>query len=473
MVERSVTEQEQAFSKAEKSVANLYNKYKDKLIINPELNRKIVSFQSNKIEPIFRWFHYREGFSKQLIEYILNNINIPTGGKLLDPFAGTGVAPFVAAKHHNMEGIAIELMPVGVFFMECRNEFSKVKNEDLIQYAKKAISSRDEWCNIKPEWSFKHLKITEGAFSCEDEFELCQFKTWLQKNKDKTNKLFLDFVAFSILEKFSYTRKDGQYLRWDHRSPRFINSAKKTLFNKGEVLTFYSALKAKLEYIIEDLSLDENEEYHSNEVKIIGGSVFEFIDKLEDNSLDAVITSPPYCNRYDYTRTYALELAYLGVNEENIRLLRQKLLTCTVENKPKNFDYLSLQDINHVDKIISKQIDLKNIIYFLDREAKEGNLNNKGIVTMVRGYFYDSAIHFLQISRKLKSGSYYIMVNDNVKYNGLEIPVDLILSDLAGEFGLKTEKIWVLPKGKGNSSQQMKKHGRTELRKCIYIWKKA
>lgn len=65
------------------------------------------------------------------------------------------------------------------------------------------------------------------------------------------------------------------------------------------------------------------------------------------------------------------------------------------------------------------------------------------------------------------------MVNDNVKYNGLEIPVDLILSNIADEFSLKTEKIWVLPKGKGNSSQQMKKHGRTELRKCVYIWKKA
>lgn len=73
----------------------------------------------------------------------------------------------------------------------------------------------------------------------------------------------------------------------------------------------------------------------------------------------------------------------------------------------------------------------------------------------------------------MKTGGYYVMVNDNVKYNGLEIPVDLILSEIANEFSLKTEKIWVLPKGKGNSSQQMKKHGRTELRKCVYIWKKA
>ncbi|KLF03951.1 restriction endonuclease AvaI [Klebsiella aerogenes] len=473
MTDALVEQKNQALSLAENSVKNLYEKYKNKLEVNPDLDRKIVSFQANKIEPIFRWFHYREGFSKQLIEYILENINIPSGGKILDPFAGTGVAPFVAEKYHGMDGIAIELMPVGTFFMQCRNEFSKLKNQDLIRYARNALESRHEWLKTTPEWEFKHLKITVGAFSYEDEKELCQFKTWLTNIEDKSNKLFLDFIAFSILEKFSFTRKDGQYLRWDHRSPRFLDASKKTTFDKGEVLSFFEALRRKLEYIIEDLSIEVSEENKTNDVKILEGSVLKVIDELEDNSLDAIITSPPYCNRYDYTRTYALELAYLGVNEENIRSLRQTLLTCTVENKPKHFEWLSDEDKHHINQAFDKQCDLSNVLTFLDIEAKEGRLNNKGIATMVRGYFYDSAVHLYQASKKMKTGGYYVMVNDNVKYNGLEIPVDLILSEIANEFSLKTEKIWVLPKGKGNSSQQMKKHGRTELRKCVYIWKKA
>lgn len=335
----------------------------------------------------------------------MKNINIPSGGKILDPFAGTGVAPFVAAKSHNMDGIAIELMPVGTFFMRCRNEFSKIKNEDLIRYARKALESRHEWLNTTPEWEFKHLKITEGAFSYEDEKELCQFKTWLSKIEDKSNELFLDFIAFSILEKFSFTRKDGQYLRWDHRSPRFINASKKTTFDKGEVLSFFEALRGKLEYIIEDLSIEVSDEGKSNDVKILQGSVLEVIEDIEDNSLDAIITSPPYCNRYDYTRTYALELAYLGINEENIRLLRQTLLTCTVENKPKHFEWLSPTDKVYINQVFDKQHDLSNILTFLDIEAKEGRLNNKGIATMVRGYFYDSAVHLFQVSKKMKVGA--------------------------------------------------------------------
>ena len=63
------------------------------------------------------------------------------------------------------------------------------------------------------------------------------------------------------------------------------------------------------------------------------------------------------------------------------------------------------------------------------------------------------------------------MVNDNVRYQGATIPVDLILSDIARRAGFEVEEIWVLPVGKGNSSQQMGKHGRKEIRKCVYVWR--
>lgn len=61
---------------------------------------------------------------------------------------------------------------------------------------------------------------------------------------------------------------------------------------------------------------------------------------------------------------------------------------------------------------------------------------------------------------------------DNVQYAGISIPVDLILSSLAERFDLQVEAILVLPDEKGNSSQQMGKHGRQPLRKCVYVWRK-
>lgn len=64
------------------------------------------------------------------------------------------------------------------------------------------------------------------------------------------------------------------------------------------------------------------------------------------------------------------------------------------------------------------------------------------------------------------------MVNDNVRYAGVSISVDLILSDIASTIGFEVEQILILPIGKGNSSQQMGLHGRDQLRKCIYVWRK-
>ena len=78
-----------------------------------------------------------------------------------------------------------------------------------------------------------------------------------------------------------------------------------------------------------------------------------------------------------------------------------------------------------------------------------------------------------ELARILKPGGTVMMVNDNVRYAGEEIPVDLILADFAESFGLSVQHIWTLERGKGNSSQQMGNHGRSELRKCVYMWEKA
>jgi hypothetical protein len=64
------------------------------------------------------------------------------------------------------------------------------------------------------------------------------------------------------------------------------------------------------------------------------------------------------------------------------------------------------------------------------------------------------------------------MVNDNVRYAGVSISVDMILSKIAEETGFEIESILVLPDGKGNSSQQMGIHGYEPLRKCVYVWRK-
>jgi site-specific DNA-methyltransferase (cytosine-N4-specific) len=63
-------------------------------------------------------------------------------------------------------------------------------------------------------------------------------------------------------------------------------------------------------------------------------------------------------------------------------------------------------------------------------------------------------------------------VNDNVRYAGEVIPVDLMSIDMAASLGFVPERVSVLPQRKGNSSQQMERFGRVELRKSVIVWRK-
>jgi DNA modification methylase len=194
------------------------------------------------------------------------------------------------------------------------------------------------------------------------------------------------------------------------------------------------------------------------------------LPRLPDNSYDAIITSPPYCNRYDYTRTYALELALLGIDEKGLLKLRQEMLSCTVENRAK--DLLRIKSLwTSAITAADKQKLLQSILSFLDDQRARGVLNNAGIPRMVRGYFYEMACVIMECSRVLKPDALLFMVNDNVRYAGVSVSVDMILSDFAEMLGFCVENILVLPSEKGNSSQQMGEHGRESLRKCVYVWR--
>ena len=71
----------------------------------------------------------------------------------------------------------------------------------------------------------------------------------------------------------------------------------------------------------------------------------------------------------------------------------------------------------------------------LETYRKHGALNNDNIVRLVCNYFYEMSFVMNQLARLLKPGGTIAMVNDNVRYAGEEVPVDLILSSMAESFG--------------------------------------
>lgn len=459
-----------ALSQIESLDRELYKRFKDKFVIHPNLTRSLVSFQANKTRAVYRWYKYKEAFSASLIEYLFHKYAI-TSGRVLDPFAGSGTALFVAASM-GIDAEGIEVLPIGQQIATTRRLLESELTSDV-------LASLDRWLTMRPwmhsqnKTPLPELRITKGAYPEHTHKAIEKYiAAWQEENEQV--QVVLRFALLCVLEAISFTRKDGQYLRWDYRSGRRQGKKK---FDKGQILDFDQAISAKLQEILFDLQNIKQQEglfavdTPKGDMYLHNGSCLDVMPKLSNNLYDAIMTSPPYCNRYDYTRTYALELALLGITEKELTSLRQQMLSCTVENRTKDLLRINPRWEIAVAATDSQEL-LQEILKYLDDQKVRGELNNNGIPRMVRGYFYEMACVIAECLRVMKPKAFLFMVNDNVRYAGASISVDMILSNIAEKLGFRVESILVLPNGKGNSSQQMGEHGREPLRKCVYVWRK-
>ena len=299
---------------------------------------------------------------------------------------------------------------------------------------------------------------------------MARARYFLDTMGDSDMRLVLDFCVMSVLEEISYTRKDGQFLRWDRRSGRDVADK----LRKGRIPTLAEALTSRVGQIVQDMP-HMRRSYGGPRPRIITDSCLAALHAMADDSFDCVVTSPPYANRYDYTRTYALELAWLGHTQAGFGALRQKMLSATVENRSKSN---ALDEIYGDSKLLSdsRRMAAANGILADTLGFLRGNcalLNNPNVIRLVENYFVEMAVVIRQLGRLVRFGGHVFMVNDNVRYGGREVPVDIILSEFAESSGFRCESIRTLSRGKGNSSQQMGRFGRQEIRKCVYHWTKS
>ena len=443
----------------------LEERFHTRISVNTEFTRRTVSYQGNQRAPGFRWMKYKEGFSQTLVERILDEFRPEN---VLDPFAGIGTAPLVAAGR-GVEATGIEIMPVGVSVGDgiatAANGLSKREFETSADALVASLESDDD---APAERYFQHVRITQAAFPPETEAAIAKARRFISTIDDDASRKLLDLACMTVLEDVSYTRKDGQYLRWDYRSGRSLRAR----VDLGEIVAFDYALSQRLFEMTQDIDALKRE-LGGGYPKLLTGSSLELLRTLSDAEFDMVITSPPYANRYDYTRTYALELAWLGYDQDRFAGLRQRMLSATVENKPKLEWLRSVYRespclLENALGMYQNQGAVHETLDILRERVAE--LGNRHVIRLIEGYCLEMAVIVAELGRVVRPGGTVIMVNDNVQYHGEEVPVDLILSDYAEQSGFRCENIWTLPRGKGNSSQQMKRFGRREIRKCVYKW---
>lgn len=466
----------------------LEKKYTEYLDVTEKFNRQSVSYQLSKKDVLHSWLKYKEGFSANLVNLLLDEMGVTVGDWVMDPFMGSGTTALVC-QMRGINSIGYDVMPISAVSIKAKSAVMRYDVDEirrLIEDVSNLIVPAD-YNKRTP-----YIVITRDAYPQENELFLAYIHEWNEVSEYSPEaKNLLTLCVINSLERCSYTTKSGQYLGWDCRSKK-VQDANKVRGAKGqkllpekyvraEILDAKATILDELTHVLADIELIQNNgaDTAKAEIDFVPRSVLYELPLVEDDKLKGVITSPPYCNRYDYTRTYALELVYLGMGEKEVKEMRQGLLSCTVESKSKIDElrdyYASIGKSDRFDYIYATIRENKvfaEVMTALVKRKENGDLNNNGVIRMVEGYFTELAFIYAELYRACKPGAMVAFVNDNVRYGGEVIPVDFLSSSFAEQFGFKIKTIYTLKQQKGNSSQQMAKFGRVALRKGITVWEK-
>ena len=396
------------------------------------------SFKDSLRAPIHRWFMYPAGYSYRLVESKIEEYGLTSEGLLLDPFVGCGTTS-VVAKQHGLDSIGIEAHPF-VFWV------AKTKLFWEYDLAELAASSEDAYLSA----SFGDIdkakeRVEGGAFP--DLVVRCFSQENLAKLlllRDAVEALAVceevrDFLKLALTHTLRTVSTAGT--GWPYIAPSVYHA--KTV-KRDALKEFHSQARRMYEDIVAvRASLGAKRSTH----RLVLGDARCIPPSVEDNSVDLVITSPPYLNNYDYADRTRLETYFFGLASswhDITEQVRKKLImsaTTQVNRSERNHGDVLGEAIRrrapHVHgKLLSKIQALADI-----RNSKGGK---KSYDLMVAGYFEDMFKVVEQVWRVLKPGGVFVLVlGDSAPY-GVYVPTDFIIGDLALAVGFESYQVEML-----------------------------
>lgn len=390
--------------------------------------KSIMQFNKNKSIQIHQWYPFVEGYSREFIEDILAEIKyIPL--TVLDPFSGSGTTP-VELQDQGIKCYSFEVSP----FMHLLSSVKMRRDYKL-----------SEFC-----YYYQEIKgLLSNNPNDIRQFENLPFGKTVVKNEKSTKWNFNDEVIDGILDiKYSIKMlEDDKYQNLFKIALASIILEVSNLFRNGKCLSYKKNWKETVNYSrknVHELFLTKLDCIFKNDIEIIEqngyvndvsnsnfcfyGDVRENIKNLPDNSVDLVITSPPYLNSRDYTDIYMLELKVLDLvkSHEDLQNLRRRTLRSHVQVKHGNLETLEIEKL----KQIISQIEQSN-----------QTLWNSDLLNMIKGYFIDMDILFEQLYAKMKPNRKVFFNVANSAYFGIEIFVDEIVAEIAEKRGFKDIEI--------------------------------
>ena len=227
-------------------------------------------------------FPYRGKFHPQLIKGLFNIIGVKPGKVVLDPMCGSGTAN-IEASLMGVDSLAVDISPFCQFMTQTKYE-ALTLNKDL-------LASLLE----KKKQLFNYFNVNDIA-------------SQLVKIKDTEKLKLYNLALLAFLDAMGYSK-------------RVKTSTHEQLFDK--VLDRY--VKTVFDFL-------SNSQFNSEKlgrVKVLQNSQALNLE-ITDNSVDAVVTSPPYSFAIDYVKNDEAQLEYLGFD---IISLRNKMIGLVGKNK--------------------------------------------------------------------------------------------------------------------------------------------
>lgn len=397
--------------------------------------RRWVTPKRLKDKPIHRWFVFPHSFTSELVHALIEEWNLTPHDRILDPFVGAGTT-LLAAKERGIPATGYDLLPLAVLTSK-----AKITDYQIPRLV-------DLWHSIQ-----KNLDITQFSAASKLYPPLVEqalpgdiiraFDGIAQAIKitpmldDERN--FFRLALLSIIPQYSRAVANGGWLKW-------IKTEKK----EDPVIETYSA---RIEIMLDDL------EKKSNNIKEPLWHAYEAdVRQLpeKDSIFTAVITSPPYPNRHDYTRIFGVEIMFGFLDWEETRQLRYQSFHSHPEARPLRENTEGYSQPERLTQI-------------LDNLKKKGMIRR--ILSMLEGYFLDMYLSLREVKRVCRGGARIAFVVGNAQYLGEPVPVDELTAEVGEQTGLLCEKI-IAVRFRGNSAQQMGKYGRIPSRESIVVFKK-
>ena len=387
--------------------------------------------KSSKEKPVHRWYLFPHSFTDDLVYALIDEWGLNGQDKILDPFAGAGTT-LLSAKELGVPGIGYDISPLAVL----------ASNTKTASYSTQQLEAT--WEKLQSKLVQNHTvsmnrvypELVQKALP-DGRLELLDTIATSIENIDcpSSEQDFFRLALISIIPRFSHAVANGGWLRW---------------LNQGAGAEYVPVFfQEQVEMMLGDVTDAVPENDGNWETRIADSRVMPAPDAI----YSAVITSPPYPNRHDYTRIFGVELMFAFHDWGDNRALRYQTFHSHPEarpNRPSAGQYKPPVDLN----------------------GSIRDLSDNRMRRMLEGYFLDMFLCLCEVVRVCRKGARAAFVVGNAQYEGRAILVDEFTAEIGERAGLTCKEIRAV-RWRGNSAQQMGRYGRTAARESVVIFEKS